>query len=187
MTKSQFMTIAMALCLTFQSPTGYAQSNWKTYTDKQAGYSITYPGFLRQIPWKERYPDADQESIKQWRTKTFLSKEREVTLYLEFHPVSEPKSLEQFFNEKLENRTTGGDHIGYVLTKDNWFVISGVNTQGYEFYEKFFLFTPTTGEDSNWYIYFDFIYPHEQHKIYDPLLAKIAHDFVPNLPGNHEH
>src|SRR4030081_72816 len=118
MTTAHFMTLAVAICLITQPRSGYSQPDWRTYADKEAGYSITYPGFLRQIPWNELHPEADQESIYQWRTKTFLSKDRTVTLYLEFHPITEPKSVEQFFNEKLKNRATGGDHIGYVLTKD---------------------------------------------------------------------
>ncbi len=167
--------------------TAHAQIDWKTYRDETVGYSITYPAFLNHIPWKVLHPDADPSSSQQWRTQTFRSKDKEVSLYLETHSVAEPKSLEQFFNEKLANRTSGGDHVGYVLTKENWYVISGVNARGFEFYEKFFLFTSTTGEDGDWFIYFDFVYPHSQHKIYDPLVAKIAHDFIPNLPGNHEH
>jgi hypothetical protein len=84
-----------------------------------------------------------------------------VDLYIESHPILEGKSLEQFFNEKLANRTSGGDHIGYTLTKNNWYVISGVNVKGFEFYEKFFVFSDS---QADWFIYFDFIYPHGNTK-----------------------
>jgi hypothetical protein len=161
-------------------------TEWKTYRDDIVGYSITYPAFLHLIAPAVRHPEADQHTSWTWRTKSFQSTDGKVELYLETHSIGEPKSLEQFFNEKLAHRTSGGDHIGYVLTKDNWYVISGVNAAGFEFYEKFYEFSDPDG--ANWYIYFDFIYPHAQHEEYDRLVATIADGFKPNLPGrNHEH
>src|SRR6267378_2712239 len=109
--------------------TAHAQ-NWKTYTDENVGYSITYPAFLNEVPWRILHPGADPSSPQQWRTRTFRSRDREVSLDVETHSVAEPKSLEQFFKEKIANRTSGGDHIGNVLTKENWYVISGDNAQG---------------------------------------------------------
>jgi hypothetical protein len=160
-------------------------TEWKTYRDNNVGYSITYPAFLHLIPPIVRHPEADQHTSWTWRTKSFRSEDGKVELYIETHSIGEPKTLEQFFNEKLANRTSGGDHIGYVLTKDHWYVISGDNALGFEFYEKFYEFQDSTGE--SWYIYFDFIYPHAQHEKYDPMVATIAAGFKPNLPGNHEH
>ena len=59
-----------------------------------------------------------------------------------------------------------------MLTKDNWYVISGVNALEFEFYEKFYESSDSAG--SSWYVYFDFIYPHAQHEKYDPMVATIA-------------
>ena len=114
------------------------------------------------------------------------STDGKVELYVETHPIEESESLEQFFNEKLAGRVSGGDHIEYSLRKDNWYVISGVNTKGFEFYEKFYRFSDPDG--GSWYIYFDFVYPHSEHAKYDPMVATIAKGFNPRLPGhNYEH
>jgi len=34
---------------------------------------------------------------------------------------------------------------------------------------------------------FDFVYPRSEHQFYDPIVAKITHDFNPKLPGNYDH
>jgi hypothetical protein len=161
-------------------------TEWKTYRDDIVGYSVTYPGFLHLIPPSVRHPEADQHAPWIWRTKSFQSADGKVELSVETHPIGEPKSLEQFFNEKLAGRASGGDQIEYSLRKDNWYVISGVNTKGFEFYEKFYKFSDSDG--SSWYIYFDFVYPHSEHAKYDPMVATIAKGFNPRLPGhNYEH
>jgi len=116
------------------------------------------------------------------RTKSFQSADGKVELYVESHPTAPDDSLEQFFNTKIQSRTSGGDRVQYSLVKNNWYVISGVNVKGFEFYEKFYYFIEN-GE--SWYVYWDLIYPHAQHKTYDALVAPIADGFIPNLPGEH--
>jgi hypothetical protein len=73
--------------------------------------------------------------------------------------------------------------VNYSVIKDNWFVISGTNAKGFEFYHKLFV-----GEDDGrWYIDFDFTYLNSERDKYDPICSRIAHSFVPNLPGEHDH
>jgi hypothetical protein len=79
------------------------------------------------------------------------------------------------------------DNMEYLFTKDNWYVISGVNPSDFELYIKCYLFPPTSGENSDWYIQFVFVCPHAQHKIFDPLVVRIAQGFVPKLPGKLNH
>jgi len=161
-------------------------TEWKTYRDDIGGYSVTYPALLHLIPPAVRHPEADQNTAWTLRTKSFQSADGKVELYVETHPIDESERLEQFFNEKLAGRVSGGDDIEYSLRKDNWYVISGVNTKGFEFYEKFYRFSDPDG--GSWYIYFDFVYPHSEHAKYDPMVATIAKGFNPRLPGhNYEH
>jgi hypothetical protein len=155
-----------------------ARDGWSTYTNETVGYSITYPSNLTLAPWK-----GAPESPSQWRTKSFTSKDGEVELYIETF-WTRSRELKDFFNEEFTNRARGKDRINYSVIKENWYVISGTNSKGYEFYKKFFVFSDQNG---TWYICFDFVYPHSQHKIYDPVVAEIARKFVPNLPGNHDH
>jgi|GEM_PF-888060 hypothetical protein len=175
--------LILALATSVCALTTAHASQWKVYRDDVEGYSVTYPAFLRLIPPVERHPEADQNTSWVVQTKSFQSADGKVELYIESHPAAPDDSLETFFNTKIQNRTTGGDRVQYSLVKDNWYVISGVNTKGFEFYEKFYYFTKN-GE--SWYVYWDFIYPHAQHKIYDALVAPIADGFVPNLRGEHE-
>jgi hypothetical protein len=67
--------------------TAHAQDS-KTYTDEHVGYSITYPAFLNYVPWRILHPDTDPSSAQQWRTRTFLSKDREVSLEVETNIVA---------------------------------------------------------------------------------------------------
>src|SRR5271165_929279 len=114
------------------------------------------------------------------RTTIFASPDKKVTLEISTHPNSLQKHLQDFFHEDVARRTEGGDEINYSVLKNGWFVVSGTNAKGFEFYEKFFLF-------DEWWINFDFVYPSAQRATYDPMVAKIAKYFVPNLPGEHEH
>ena len=92
--------------------------------------------------------------------------------------------MNSLFGDEVSRRTQGGDQVQYTFQKDNWFVVTGVNAKGFEYYAKSYFFEDSSGR---WYISWDFVYPHEQHKLYDPLVATIAKGFIPNLPGQHEH
>jgi hypothetical protein len=70
-----------------------------------------------------------------------------------------------------------GETVTYKFKKDNYYVISGVNPNGYEFYHKVF-FYPT------YWLEFEITYPHAQHAVYDAWVERIARDFVPALPDN---
>jgi hypothetical protein len=164
--------------------TAHAQNGWATYRNDAAGYSITYPSSLRLMPWK-----GDPSSSEQWRTKSFQSKDGEVELYVETHSIIPEfkKSLQDEFNDEFTRRTQGGDHINYSVVKNNWYVITGTNAKGYEFYKKYFIFSSDRTDEDGWWIYFDLVYPHSERQFYDPIVAKIAHDFIPKLPGKYDH
>jgi hypothetical protein len=172
--KTALITLLAAIGLA----TAHAQNGWRTYRNNAAGWSITYPANLTLQPPS---PDAvAMESSSQWRIKDFQSKDGEVELLVETHSMNADTSLQENFDYEVSNRTQGGDYINYSVIKDNCYVISGTNAKRYEFYKKYFDF-------GDWWISFDFIYPRSEHRFYDPMVAKIARDFNPRLPGNYDH
>lgn len=170
-------TLLMLLVAITLASTTQAQG-WKTFTHEGAGYRITYPANLQLQPPS---PGAvATNSSTQWRIKDFRSEDGEVELYVETHSMNTDASLQENLNYEVSNRTQGGDYINYSVIKDNWYVVSGTNAKGYEFYKKYF-------DSGDWWISFDFVYPRSQHRIYDPMVAKIARDFVPKLAGDYDH
>jgi hypothetical protein len=98
---------------------------------------------------------------------------------------TDDRTLQDFFNDAVSERTNGRDHINYSTIKDDWCVISGTNSLGFEFYSKWVVFRDgDTGMRR--YVTFDFVYPSSQRRIYDPAVAKIAREFVPDMPGHYD-
>jgi hypothetical protein len=155
-----------------------AQSSWKTYVNKEYGYSIPIPSDLRLAPWK-----GDPESPWRNRSKTFQSKDEKVSLSIVTHWTN-GRTLRDFFNDEVSDRKKGGDRINYSTIKNDWCVISGTNTLGFEFYSKWFVFTDEATKTPR-YITFDFAYPASQRASYDPAVMKIAREFVPDMKGEY--
>lgn len=169
----------LALGAIFALLVNASATEWKTYRDDTAGYSITYPSFLRLAR-----PLEGAQGMGIWQTKHFVSSDGSVELYVEFRQLAEGETLNSFFGDEVSKRTQGGDNVQYTFQKNNWFVITGTNAKGFDYYTKAYFFNDSTGR---WYISWDFVYPHTQHKLYDPLVTPIAKRFVPNLPGQHWH
>jgi hypothetical protein len=90
------------------------------------------------------------------------------------------QTLQEFYKDEIASRTEGKDYINYSVIKDSWYVISGTNSLGFEFYTKRCVF----GNKGNpRYVDFDFVYPTSQRSVYDAVVIKIAHEFIPDLPG----
>jgi hypothetical protein len=74
--------------------------------------------------------------------RNYHSADRQVSLVAfgsHTHPDDQKESLEGFWQQELAR---GGETVTYKLKKANWYVISGMNLNGYEFYHKVF-FYPT--------------------------------------------
>jgi hypothetical protein len=152
---------------------------WKVYVDKNYGYSIPVPANLSLQPWT-----GDPVSAWQIRSRTFESKDEKVTLFIVTH-FTVNRTLRDFYNAEFASRLNGGDGINYWVLKNNWYVISGTNSLGFEYYSKMVVFHDP-GSGSQRYIYYDFVYPASQRATYDAAATKIARKFVPNLPGQYE-
>jgi len=93
--------------------------------------------------------------------------------------------LEEVFKDEVAERAKGGDLINYSVLRNSWYVVSGTNSLGFEFYSKRVVFTDeTTGRPR--YITFDFVYPASRRKMYDTAVSKIAREFVPDMPGKYD-
>lgn len=156
-----------------------AQLSWKVYINKDYGYSIPLPSNLFLLLWK-----GDPASPWQNRNKTFESKDGKVSLTISTHGTDD-RTFQDFFNDTVAEGTKGRDHINYSIIKDDCCVISGTNSLGFEFYSKWVVFKDgDTGMRR--YVTFDFVYPSSQRRIYDPAVAKIAREFVPDMPGHYD-
>jgi len=141
-------------------------SDWKQETNGRWGYVLTYPASLIPEPLPtngagRRYHSADNEvSLAAFGSHTNTGELNQ--------------SLESFWQKELAERATT---VTYKVKRNNWYVISRVNPNGYEFYHKVF-FYPT------YWVEFEITYPHAQHDHFDAWVARISRDFVPALPDN---
>jgi hypothetical protein len=138
-------------------------SDWKREVNGRWGFAVTYLSSLIPEPLPEngagrRYHSADHQ----------------VSLSVAGSHAFPEDSLDNFWQTELNTR---GETVTYKFKKDNYYVISGVNPNGYEFYHKVF-FYPT------YWLEFEITYPHPRHAIYDAWVERIAHDFVAVLPDN---
>jgi hypothetical protein len=175
MNKTVFTLAALCSFLAFIP--AHAQISWKTYTNTVYGYSIPMPASLQLQPWK-----GDPVSPWQVRTKTFQSKDGKVSLVISTHWTN-GRTLQELFNDEVSARQKEGALINYNVLKDNWFVVSGTNSLGFEYYTKLVVFgDEATGQAR--YVEFTFAYPTSQRSIYDRAVTKMSREFVPDMPGN---
>jgi hypothetical protein len=147
-------------------------TDWKVYHDTDwVGYTVTYPSFLRLIP--ERVFDPNVDHVR-WQNPVYASDDGEVQLRLHFG--TDVTDLKKTFQDDIANHQNNEDTVSYSVIKDEWYVVSGVDQHGYDFYTKCYLTA------SGRYTSFTFSYPHEQHKIYDPMVSVIAKGFKPEGP-----
>jgi hypothetical protein len=151
-----------AVCL---ASLAHGEDQWKTYVNGRWGFSLTYPPSLIAGPLPT--DGAGRE---------FHSASKEVSLSAQGSHIHQDtgETLDGFWRRELSER---GETVTYKLNKDNYYVISGVNSNGYEFYHKVFFFT------GRW-IEFEITYPHAKNNIYDPWVDRIARSFIPSLPDN---
>jgi hypothetical protein len=94
-----------------------------------SGFALTYPSSLIAEPLPEngagrRYHSADHQ----------------VWLFVAGNHTFPEESLDNFWHEELNTRDKT---VTYKFKKDNYYVVSGVNPNGYEFYHKVFFYRLT--------------------------------------------
>jgi hypothetical protein len=152
---------------------------WKPYQGN--GWKASLPPGLEKRIYSEK---EREEHWGWWHYTVFESKDGNVSLVVYTHVLMTPsdrllfgkdfQTLHSYFGYAVSGRTEEKAIINYTFMKDNWFVVSGTNSLGFEFYTKCWMY-----EDHE--IEFTFVYP--KQKAYEPILLKFLRNFVPNLPG----
>jgi hypothetical protein len=141
-------------------------SDWKKEVNGRWGFSLSYPGSMISEPLPtngsgRRYHSPDQEvSLVAFGSHT--------------HPDDLGESLNGFWQKELATR---GDTISYKVKKTDFYVVSGVNKNDYEFYHKVYFYP-------SYWVEFEITYPHSKRQLYDPWVERISREFIPALPDN---
>ena len=139
---------------------------WREYLNRRFGFRIEYPPSLEP----SRPPDngAGQE---------FRSADGKVSLLVQAHFLQGPSdTLEARWQADL---SAYGKAIRYQRRGSDWYVISGVLPNGFEFYRRFAV------QSHNW-ASFEITYPHAESVKYDRWVERMAKSFVPFLPGDYD-
>jgi hypothetical protein len=170
-------------------------SDWKREVNGRWGFALTYPASLIAEPAPSdgagrRYHSADNAvSLSVMGSHTHPEEFLENFWQKELSTRGETVTPSTAASRSASSKTTKGAlppsssesflmvSALYKFKKDNYYVISGVNPNGYEFYHKVF-FYPT------YWLEFEITYPHAKHAVYDAWVERIARDFVPALPDN---
>ena len=79
--------------------------------------------------------------------------------------------LNEMWNQHLEKYHSG---IHYKVKKNDWYVVSGLNSDGMEFYTKVWYMNGMS-------VCVNFLYPSKNSSKYDPLLEQMLKGFKPKL------
>jgi hypothetical protein len=179
-------TLLLVLSAAAYAVTAHADE-WKTLNDSEEGWVISYPSFLTPAPEERDFTfhyglkfDSTHEGVSlglHFRAVYALYNYKTNDTDLKAEDVPKAKRLawatKQLFQNELHEPS---NKIDYSVCKDNWFVVSGVASDGKEFYYKVYV---AVDNDEGMIITnsFEFSYPAAQHEIYDPICAKIARSF----------
>jgi hypothetical protein len=137
---------------------------WRIYVNDRFGFLLMYPASLEA--GRPPHNGAGQE---------FHSTDGKFSLAAEAHFLkTDLDSLETRWRADLD---AYGKSVNYKNKGDSWYVVSGVLSNGFEFYRKFFV------QGGNW-VSFEITYPHSERKKYSPWVEQIAERFEPFLPGD---
>jgi hypothetical protein len=151
-----------------------AHAGWKIYDGN--GWRASLPEILHLRVLTEKQPEG---TMGAWHNTVFESEDKSVSLSVYTHPLdpeNDLQTLHAFFEAEVTGRTDEKDIINYTFIKDNWFVVSGTNFKGFEFYTKLWRY-------SDHWVTLNFAYPRSKQKVYEPMLLELLRNFTPNLPG----
>jgi hypothetical protein len=139
----------------------------KNYHSSDIGYTLPMPSNLHELP-----AGPPPETWYQPVVQKFASEDGQVNLTVSGY--TERVSFKKTFDNILQAYTTLGSKITYKVFKGGWFVFSGTTKDRQEFYAKAI---ESKGGELPGYLLFYFSYPADQSKIYDPLVARMSHEF----------
>lgn len=132
------------------------------------GVALSHPSSFKPVTpaWGNQ---GDPSSISDGNTETLSDGTMSVCLQCE--PTWDRRVFETVWKDQLRAR---GSSITYKVKRDGWFVVSGVEPGGVEFYTKAWLL-PEGG------FLLEATYPHARNSAYDPILDRMLKDFQPGI------
>ena len=162
--RAGLLTLAMAC-----SPVAHAGTDsWTTSKLTRFGVDFDHPASFRRVE-AAREKAGFEGSISAGNTDTVTDGTMSVTLRGE--PGWDRGRFESLWKGELARR---GSSISYKVKRDNWYVVSGVEPDGTEFYTKCWLL-PNGG------FQFEASYPHTANTTCDPILERMLKGFRPTL------
>jgi TIR domain len=161
-----------------------------TYAHPGVYARAVIPVDLCKIPYAVWASNGDPFSPAQWKHTLFASTDNQVQLVIDTRANSIGETIKAFFNAELVKRAVGGDHINNSVLKADWYVISGTNNLGFKFYKKFYalpkvnIATDYQDYTPKYWVAFNFVYPYDQRKTYEPMVATIDEGFDPGAETN---
>ena len=157
--------LLLALCFGAMAAT---KPDLHEYVNEQFGFVLRYPGDL--VPGPMRSDGSGAE---------FHTPNGEFKIFAFAVPSggNPRKVIARNFAEELK---VFGDAVSYKRKGDTWFVVSGVNKAGLEFYSKAYA-------NSSAVTLVRITYPHSQNGTYDPWVTLIEKNFTSarKVPSSH--
>lgn len=145
--------------------------DWVTSELTRFSVRLTHPPSFKRLKgvWEE---PGFQGSISAGNTDTIT--DGTMSVILEGQPSYDRRMFEAQWKEELQAL---GSSVTYKVKRDDWYVLSGVQSDGTEFYNKSWLL-PQGG------FTFKATYPHARNSIYDPILERMLKRFRPDASEN---
>lgn len=131
------------------------QIEYDTYVNTRFGYSISYPTFL--TPQPEAYNSDGREFTKGDNEK--------ITVYAMYNVM---ESTIQELKQMREKSIDGS--VVYYAQKNNWYVLSGINSAGNIYYLKTILYN-----DTEYTV--QLTYPQDKKEFYNEIIDKVISSF----------
>ncbi|MGI8605299.1 MAG: hypothetical protein ACR2OZ_20185 [Verrucomicrobiales bacterium] len=131
-------------------------ADWREYRDPELGFRVVFPRHLAQ------------SRLREGRGLEFSTRDGEFLVTVE-GGKSAGGALERRWRDSLDKLGRG---VTYKARGKTWFVVSGVDPRGIEYYCKFF-------ERAGRWTGLVITYPHAKNHTYDPWVTTIEKNFSP--------
>lgn len=147
----------LSLILLLAGTLSLPAADWRTYRDPALGFALTYPAHLRP---SARFEGPGRE---------FASPDGRFTVSATGGLLKSGDPLETYWKKALKEF---GASVHYKKRGRSWFVISGIDPQGMEFYYKVHVRGPRWAG-------LTVVYPHSGAATYNPWVEYIEDHFRP--------
>lgn len=164
----QSRAVLLALAMAHPLATHAGAGSWTTSKLTRFGVDLEHPASFQRVEADWQKPGFGG-SISAGNADTITDGTMSVTLRGE--PGWDRGSFGSLWKSELARR---GSSVSYKVKRDSWYVVSGVDPDGSEFYTKCWLL-PNGG------FQFEASYPHAANTTCDPILERMLKGFRPTL------